>query len=150
MKSAITSIMTALMLLAAATPAAAADLNVNITGVRNANGTIIVCLWTSGWGFPDCESSRDNVVIQRQPAQPGTMTFVFPGIAAGRYAVSVAHDQNNDGKLERHKFLKYPLEGAGVSNYLTPPRFAPFHHEALFDVNEPGVSIAVPMLYPPQ
>lgn len=150
MKSAITSIMTALTLLFAAAPAHAAELNVNITGVRNANGTIIVCLWTSGWGFPDCDHTRDNVVILRQPAQPGTMTFVFPGIAPGRYAISAAHDQNNDGKLERHKFLKYPLEGAGVSNYLQPPRFAPFHHEALFNVSDPSVSIAVPMHYPPE
>jgi uncharacterized protein (DUF2141 family) len=66
------------------------------------------------------------------------VTFVLPGVPAGKYAISIAHDQNNDGKLERHRFLKYPLEGAGASNYLTPPRFAPFHHEAVFEVQRAG------------
>lgn len=135
---------------AASAPAMAADINVTISGVRNANGSIVACLWSSGWGFPDCEKRRDNVQVVKVPAQPGTVSFIFPGVSAGKYAISVAHDQNNDGKLERHRFLKYPLEGAGVSNYNTPPRFAPFHHEALFEVAEPGTNITVPIHYPPQ
>ena len=130
--------------------AQAADLNVTVDGVRNPNGTVVACLWSSGWGFPDCEGQRDNVTVMRMPAQPGSVSFTFPGIAPGKYALSVAHDQNNDGKLERHRFLKYPLEGAGVSNYLTPPKFAPFHHEAQFTVSEPGASITVPLHYPPE
>lgn len=132
------------------TPVLAADINVTITGVRNANGSIVACLWSSGWGFPDCEKQRNNVQVIKVPAQPGTVSFNFPGVNAGKYAISVAHDQNDDGKLERHRFLKYPLEGAGVSNYLTPPKFAPFHHEALFEVKEPAASVTVPMHYPPE
>jgi uncharacterized protein (DUF2141 family) len=38
-----------------ATPVMAADINVTISGVRNANGSVIGCLWSSGWGFPNCE-----------------------------------------------------------------------------------------------
>lgn len=131
-------------------PARAADLTINITGIGNGNGTIIACLWSSGWGFPDCEGQRDNVTIARAQAQPGTVTFAFTNVKPGKYAVSVAHDQNNDGKLERHRFLKYPLEGAGVSNYQQPPRFMPLHHEAVFEVAEPAATVNVPMHYPPQ
>lgn len=130
--------------------ASAADLNLTISGVRNANGSIFACLWKSGWGFPDCEKARSNVVRVQVPAQPGAVNVVFPGVAAGKYAISIAHDQNNNGVLERHTFLRYPLEGAGASNYLTPPRFKPFHHEALFTVNEPGSAVTVPMHYPPE
>ncbi|MDX1717979.1 MAG: DUF2141 domain-containing protein [Anderseniella sp.] len=133
-----------------ATPVMAADINVTISGIRNANGSIVACLWSSGWGFPNCDKGGSNVNIVKVPAQAGSVTFVFPSVEAGKYAISVAHDQNNDGKLERHRFLKYPLEGAGASNYLTPPRFAPFHHEALFQVQEPATSVTVPMHYPPE
>ena len=133
-----------------ATPVMAADINVTISGIRNANGSIVACLWSSGWGFPNCDKGGSNVNIVKVPAQAGSVTFVFPGVEAGKYAISVAHDQNNDGKLERHSFLKYPLEGAGASNYLTPPRFEPFHHEALFQVQEPAPSVTVPMHYPPE
>lgn len=133
-----------------AAPALAADLTVTVTGVKNANGVIMACLWSSGWGFPDCEEPRDNVTAIRVPAQPGDVMITFTGVAPGKYALSIGHDQNNDGKLERHRILKYPLEGAGVSNYLQAPRFKPFHHEALFDVSEPATAIAVPMHYPPE
>lgn len=133
-----------------ATPALAADLNVTVTGIKNANGVIVACLWSSGWGFPDCEPSRSNVSILRTLAQPGEVIITFTGVAAGKYALSIGHDQNNDGRLERHRILKYPIEGAGVSNYLQPPRFTPFHHEAQFDVSEPVAGITVPLHYPPE
>ena len=132
-----------------ATPVMAADINVTISGIRNANGSIVACLWSSGWGFPNCDKGGSNVNIVKVPAQAGSVTFVFPGVEAGKYAISVAHDQNNDGKLERHRFLKYPIEGAGVSNYYEPPRFIPLHHEATFKVQGPVTQVQIPMLYPP-
>ena len=149
MKSSYLRMLTGSLMLWAGT-AHAADINVTVDGIRNANGSILVCLWTSGWGFPNCEGQRDNVLIVKVPAQQGSVSITFPGVAAGKYALSIAHDQNNDGKLERHRFLKYPLEGAGVSNYLTAPRITPFHHEALFTVTEPATSITVPIHYPPE
>ncbi|MGB5215864.1 MAG: DUF2141 domain-containing protein [Anderseniella sp.] len=135
---------------ALATPAMAADVFVSVTGVRNASGTVLACLWTSGWGFPSCEKSGSNVRQIKVPAVQGTVSFLFENVPDGKYAISVGHDQNNDGVLERHRFLKYPIEGAGVSNYHTPPRFIPLHHEATFGVKGPAVTeISIPMHYPP-
>ncbi len=134
-----------------ATPALAADVFVTVTGVRNASGTVLACLWSSGWGFPSCEQGRSNVRQIKVPAAQGTVSFLFENVPDGKYAISVGHDQNNDGVLERHKFLKYPIEGAGVSNYDKPPRFIPLHHEATFPVKGPAVTeISVPMHYPPE
>lgn len=136
---------------ALATPAIAADVFVSVTGVRNANGTVLACLWSSGWGFPSCEKSGNNVTQIKVPAVQGTVSFLFENVPDGKYAISVGHDQNNDGVLERHRFLKYPIEGAGVSNYNTPPRFIPLHHEATFAVKGPAVTeITIPMHYPPE
>ena len=132
-----------------ATPAKSADIFVSVTGVRNADGTVLACLWLSGWGFPNCESDRSNVTQIQVPALQGTVNFTFEGVPDGRYAISVGHDQNNDGVLERHPYLKYPIEGAGVSNYTEPPRFMPMHHAATFEVKGPVTEVHIPMLYPP-
>ncbi len=151
----ITSIRTLICLVAAtvsgalATPARSADVFVAVTGVRSADGTVLACLWTSGWGFPSCENGRSNVKQIKVPALQGTVNFTFEGIPDGSYAISVGHDQNNDGVLERHRFLKYPIEGAGISNYNKPPRFIPLHHEATFDVKGTVTEIRIPMHYPP-
>jgi uncharacterized protein (DUF2141 family) len=134
---------------ALATPAMSADVFVSITGVRSASGTVLACLWSSGWGFPSCEEGRSNVRQVKVPAVQGTVSFLFENVPDGKYAISVGHDQNNDGVLERHRYLKYPIEGAGVSNYNTPPRFIPLHHEATFAVKGPAVTeISIPMHYP--
>jgi uncharacterized protein (DUF2141 family) len=82
-------------------------------------------------------------------ALQGIVNFTFEGMPDGSYAISVGHDQNNDGVLKRHRFLKYPIEGAGISNYAQPPRFIPLHHEATFEVKGPVTEIHIPMFYPP-
>lgn len=132
-----------------ATPAKSADIFVAVTGVRSADGSVLACLWLSGWGFPSCEKGRSNVKQIQVPALQGTVNFTFEGVPDGSYAISVGHDQNNDGVLERHRYLKYPIEGAGISNYAEPPRFIPLHHEATFDVKGPVTEVHIPMLYPP-
>ncbi|MGB7205524.1 MAG: DUF2141 domain-containing protein [Anderseniella sp.] len=132
------------------TPAWAGDIFVSVTSVRSAEGTVLACLWFSGWGFPNCEEGRDNIKIIKTPALQGTVNFTFEGVPDGTYAISVAHDQNNDGVLERHKFLKYPLEGAGLSNYNEPPRFVPLHHSATFKASGQVTEIRIPMHYPPE
>ncbi len=139
-----------LAMLAGTTPVRAADIFVAVTGVRNAHGSILACLWLSGWGFPNCEEGRDNVKQMKVPALEGTVTFTFSGVEEGTYAISVGHDQNNDGVLERHKFLKYPIEGAGISNYTEPPSFVPMHHSATFKTVGAVTEVQIPMLYPPE
>ena len=50
----------------------------------------------------------------------------FMGVASGTYAVSVVHDENSNGKLDRN-FIGVPREGVGASNdakgHMGPPKF---------------------------
>jgi uncharacterized protein (DUF2141 family) len=135
---------------AVSTPARSADIFVAVNGVRSAEGMVLACLWLSGWGFPSCEGGRDNVKLMKVPALQGTVNFTFTDVPDGSYAISVGHDQNNDGVLERHRFLKYPIEGAGISNYTEPPSFIPLHHTATFEAKGPVTEVRIPMLYPPE
>lgn len=125
----------------------AAKLEINVTGVKFAKGIIAVCVWQKPDNFPEC----DRKAIFRRAvvnAAVGSVKVTFPKIPAGNYAVSVGHDQNADGKLERHWLFKYPTEGAGVSNMTEPPRGTPEFKDAVFTITEPAASVNVIMHYP--
>ena len=128
--------------------AGAGDILITVTGVRNSNGNILACLWFEGWGFPDCDAFGAKTRQTAVKAEAGSVTFMFTDVPDGKYAVSVAHDQNGDGKLDRHQFFGYPVEGAGVSNFIDAPRFVPFHHDALFEASGAETSIVIPLHYP--
>ncbi len=128
--------------------ARAGEISVTVTGIRNDNGNIIACLWLAGWGFPRCDASNTRVITAAVKATTGTVSFRFSDVADGKYAISVGHDQNQDGKLERHKLFGYPLEGAGISNFVDPPKFIPFHHDALFRASGDLTAVTIPLHYP--
>jgi len=50
----------------------------------------------------------------------------FAGISPGRYALSVFHDENGNGKMDTN-FIGMPREGVGASNnaigHFGPPKF---------------------------
>lgn len=77
-----------------------------------------------------CQESLDEAGCtkgtSRRP-QAAAETFVFEGLAPGRYAVAVYHDLNGNGELDKIP-PGLPTEPYGFSNdvgRLGPPRFAP-------------------------
>jgi uncharacterized protein (DUF2141 family) len=99
-----------------------ATLQVELSGVRDQRGTIHACLTQSPAHFPDCKS--DPAAIMQ--TIPGTRReLLFRGVAPGRYALAVFHDENANRKLDT--FLGIPREGFGFSRNPTirfgAPRF---------------------------
>lgn len=99
---------------ALADPARPAALTVIVSGIKSTKGKLIACLWKDGAGFPTCQKSK--TALRQMPAVTGAMMKIsFTGLPAGRYALTVQHDENGDGKLQRN-FIGMPTEGVGVSN----------------------------------
>ena len=84
---------------------------------------------------------------------------VFEGIPRGIYAVSVFHDENMNGKLDKNH-LGAPKEGYGTSNntqqrmgcsvhlYLPPECMeSPAFGEAKFSVDESHHSVEIKLMY---
>ena len=99
-----------------------ATLQVELSGVRDQRGMIHACLTQSPAHFPDCKS--DPAAIMQ--TIPGTRReLLFRGVAPGRYALAVFHDENANRKLDT--FLGVPREGFGFSRNPTirfgAPRF---------------------------
>lgn len=110
-----------------------AALSVTVSGLKAAQGKLIACLWSDKAGFPSCAKSRTarRIVL---PVSGTTMEVAFPGVRPGRYAVTVEHDENGDGKMS-HNFMGMPTEGVGISNN---PGGMPGFDKSLFSVNGAG------------
>jgi uncharacterized protein (DUF2141 family) len=99
-----------------------ASVEVEVTGLRNSKGVVHACLTRDPRHFPDC--ARDPAAL-RQTVPATTRHLRFSDLAAGRYAVTLIHDENTNHRLD--KLLGLPREGFGFSRNpairFGPPRF---------------------------
>lgn len=85
---------------------------VRIDGFKNEEGLCRMLLFEGGKGFPD--SSTDAAMILSAYIREKAAEVSFE-IKPGRYALSVIHDENSNGKLDKTWYGK-PTEGFGSSN----------------------------------
>jgi len=122
--------------------AVAAELEVEVGGVRSADGQVKLMLFDRAEGFRKEDKSREVLVL---PAAVGTVRGVFRDLPPGRYAIVTYHDEDGDGKLKL-RFGMFPKEGYGLSNnpiVSGPPAF----QDAAFDVPEAGAKLAIQLAY---
>ncbi len=125
----------AVLVLAAASPPQAKSQQVNlihveIDGLRNDKGQVVCALFSSAADFP--KNGDKAIEHAKSGISHGQAVCEFPGVAPGRYAVSVFHDENSNGKMDTN-LVGIPREGVGASNnargHFGPPKFeaAAFH-----------------------
>ncbi len=120
--------------------AAAADLVVEVTDLRNDDGVVRLSLFSSAEGFPgEHERALQRAVV---PIRGGKASHTFTGVASGTFAVAFVHDEDNDEKHDRN-FMGVPTEGYGCSNNATQRLGAPRFEDAKFDVGEADVTLAL-------
>lgn len=117
-------ITTAAVALALATNAGAADLRVEVHGVSSAGGKVYAAVFKRAEDFPKADKAAAGVAVS---AVAPNVSLVFPGLAAGDYAVSVYHDENGNGRLDNN-LMGVPTEPYGFSRdaagMMGPPKFA--------------------------
>lgn len=115
--------LTTSLLLSAPVVASCADLTITIKNVRSAAGMLLVAVYDSDDSFLNLEHARAQM---KSKATKGEVVFTVHDLAAGKYAVTAYHDENNNGKLDRN-WLHIPTEGYGFSNDARgtagPPKF---------------------------
>lgn len=115
--------------------AAAGALSVTVKGVANTNGHIIVSLCDKQTFLKRCALSLS------EEARNGTVTARFDDVPAGRYAISVLHDENDNKKMDRN-LIGIPKEGYGFSRDAKVIAGPPSFEDAAFDVAEaPGEQV---------
>ena len=113
--------------------------------LRNSTGFLRCALWDKGDGFP---GESDNAVQLAESAISGqTATCTFTGVAKGRYAISILHDENKNGKIDLN-LIGIPTEGFGASNDTPPgPTSPPSFTDAAFDYSGSDLKVSLLMRY---
>jgi uncharacterized protein (DUF2141 family) len=121
-------------------------LTVRVTGARNTKGKIGVTLFQDAQGFPDDTSKA--VRQQSVDIDPNTMSaqVTFKDLPRGAFAVSVLHDENGNGKMDKN-FVGIPKEGYGASNNPKKKKRAPTFDEAKFSLNTSEQTIEITLIY---
>jgi uncharacterized protein (DUF2141 family) len=132
------AIRTAILTLGFGTACAqAADLTVRIEEVKNKDGQLMAALYDSAAGFLTRPVRKATV-----EAVAGSTTVVFKDLAPGEYGLSVFHDANGNGRLDRNA-MGMPIEQVGFSKdaqgFMGPPAF----DAVRFTVPESGAGIVV-------
>jgi uncharacterized protein (DUF2141 family) len=110
------------------------SIRVHVSGFRNGDGDLACALFSQARGFPGGEPLKGALAAaSRQGAE-----CVFSDVAPGRYAVSVMHDENRNGKLDRVPLLGIPREGYGVSNNKTYATHGPVFEDSAFEFDGAG------------
>jgi uncharacterized protein (DUF2141 family) len=118
-----------------------ASLEVVVADVTSDRGTVLVGLYATSetWMKQDRAHRLAKVKAAR-----GTVRASFPGLQPGRYAVSVIHDENDNGKFDMRWFpFPSPAEHGGSSNNVMSRLGPPSFDKALFDVTAGARTVEV-------
>lgn len=117
--------------------------NMVVTGLRNAKGQVLACLTAKPKAFPDC--SKDPAARTAMVPAGASVRIEFGHVPAGRYAISLIHDENGNRKMDMA--IMMPKEGYGFSRNAPvsfgPPKF----DKAAFDVTSGDVEQQAKMRY---
>lgn len=119
--------------------AAPADLKVEVHGIKQTKGEIIISL------FDKKEKWLSDAILRKSiDAKLGAVEVVFSNLPEGEYAISVLHDANSNGVMDSTA-IGIPIEAYGFSNDATgsfgPASFA--NAKFKLDANYKAISIRV-------
>ena len=125
--------------------ATAAELTIDITGIRNANGIVRMAIFDQEDQFPngDKVTSRN---VKATTAIGGAMSVTFNDLAPGRYAIAFHHDENENREMDFDFFI-LPAEGYGFSNDARVIFSAPSFEAASFALPKDKLKISVKLNY---
>lgn len=108
--------------------------DIDLSGLRSARGTVHVCLTAKPKHFPDCKS---DPAALRASAAARQAQLHLEHVRPGRYAIAVFHDENSNRNLD--KLAGIPKEGFAFSRNPSIKFRAPRFEEVAIDL-APGTN----------
>lgn len=118
------------------------EITVQVEGIAAAVGVLRLSLFNGPDGFP--EKSEKALARHEEPAPENSVLVTFRDIPYGTCAVSVHHDLNSNGRLDK-SFFGRPKEPIAVSNHPKIRFRAPRFREAGFIHNKNTPTIPIKM-----
>ena len=102
-----------LALIASASSANAADLKIKLTNLRNNEGNIAIAIHNNEAAFKgnDATNAPYTMLINAS----GSKAITLHDFPAGKYAISILHDEDKDNILDTNE-RGFPTEGYAYSN----------------------------------
>uniref|UniRef100_Q3ARS1 DUF2141 domain-containing protein n=1 Tax=Chlorobium chlorochromatii (strain CaD3) TaxID=340177 RepID=Q3ARS1_CHLCH len=120
------------------------SLTITITNFRAIKGSLGISLYNTKKGFPSgYEQAYAN---QIKKVNGSSECVTFQNIPYGVYAVSVVHDENENGKLDT-TFIGIPKEGVGASNNPKMSFGPPSFNDSKVLLNKDVLEVMVSMKY---
>lgn len=123
--------------------ATAAELRVDVTGLRSGGGEVHMAVYATPAAFPRSDAILAEAIVR---AKAAGVHWVFSDLKPGTYALAVYHDENENREFDRG-FLGIPLEGFGFSNDSFIGFGAPDFADAAVTVPGKGTRITIHMIY---
>lgn len=123
---------------------AVGEISVEINGLKNSDGFVMVSLFADADAFPIKPEKAYKKLRGKINSKMAQVQFV--DVPHGEYAIAVYHDENTNGKLDTN-FIGIPNEGLGSSNdargRFGPPKFI----DAKFRLNEDQKNLSITVTY---
>jgi len=122
------------------------SLTIKVENLRNSKGVVKYALYNRDGSIPDEKYERYfRKGIAKISNDRSTLTF--NNLPTGKYAVSILHDENENGKIDKKFLVPMPNEGVGISNYESIGLFnRPNFSKASFQVDS-SITIDVKIIY---
>lgn len=124
--------------------ATAAELTVRVSNFQSEQGVLNITVYDNAEDW--LGNNFVNTVALRisEEAREGVVTATFE-LVPGAYAVSVHHDDNDNGKMDTN-FIGIPKEPIGLSNGALAKFGPPKYKDAVFTMSEDGAKISIQLL----
>jgi uncharacterized protein (DUF2141 family) len=128
----------------AATTAAAATLTVTVSNIQSDVGAMNFAVYDNEDNWLG-DNTVDKMSVRVSESMQGDVISVQFELAPGNYAVSVAHDDNDNGKMDTN-FIGIPKEPTGLSNGAVAKFGPPKYKDAVFSLGEPGLEMPIQLV----
>lgn len=116
-------------------------IEVEISGIREQKGNLLVGLFNSEGAF--LEKAVQSKVVK---ASSEKVVVIFENLNAGDYAVSIIHDENENGELDKN-FIGIPKEGFAFGNNAMGTFGPPSFKDAKVTVTKEKISQKITLKY---
>lgn len=115
------------------------QLKVEITNIQHSKGKILAAIYPSKEDFLNAPLQYQNSIIE---AGQNSVEIVFEDLKAGEYAISIFHDENDNGVLDKN-MLGIPKEPFGFSNNARAKFSAPSFEDCIVRLNSSKSTSAI-------
>lgn len=118
------------------------QLIIEITNIKEVKGRIELGLYDDPEVFL---SETEQYKVLYVPVENKLTIITIDSIPEGTYAISLMHDLNSDGKMEKN-FIQYPQEPYGFSNNIRPRFSKPEFEDCQFYYNGINLEISIELI----